>query len=134
MSIHRNHPGLRRLHIVARWMDSRFRIPGTRIRFGLDSVLGLVPGIGDSITALSGIYFVSQAHALGVPFGTKARMVLNTLIDMIIGAIPLVGDIFDIGFKANSRNVALIERHLARSGQAGCRVLEGEIPLVARSY
>ncbi|MDA0664939.1 MAG: DUF4112 domain-containing protein [Proteobacteria bacterium] len=112
----RGHHSLSRMRAVAWWLDNRFRIPGTNIRFGLDVLLGLLPGIGDSVSALSGVYFISQAHALGVPLPVKLRMAGNVLGDMIVGAVPLLGDIFDIGFKANMRNLALIEDHLARTG------------------
>lgn len=106
---------LRRLDILADWLDSRFKVPGTDIRFGLDAVLGLVPGIGDGMLALPSVYLIASAHSLGVPKLTLLRMGWNVLIDMMIGAIPLIGDIFDIGFKANRRNIALIKKHLQKN-------------------
>ncbi|MEX2618098.1 MAG: DUF4112 domain-containing protein [Alphaproteobacteria bacterium] len=121
---------LSQMRTVAWWLDSRFRIPGTGIRIGLDGLLGLLPGIGDSVTALSGVYFIGQAHALGVPLPVKARMAANVLGDMIVGSIPLIGDIFDIGFKANLRNLALIEEHLARRGHPA----DGNGPPRARDW
>lgn len=103
---------LRRLDTLADWLDSRFKLPGTDIRFGLDSLLGLVPGIGDGVLALPSVYLIASAHSMGVPKMTLLRMSWNVLIDMLIGAIPLIGDIFDVGFKANRRNIALIRKHL----------------------
>lgn len=93
-------------------LDARFRIPGTGIRFGLDSLIGLVPGVGDTATALIGLYIVLRARALGASRWTQARMVGNVLVDMVIGAIPLVGDIFDVAYKSNLRNVRLLQRSL----------------------
>jgi hypothetical protein len=104
-------PEIRNLNALARLMDARFRIPGTNIRFGLDAIIGLVPGIGDLITlAISG-YIVSSAAKLGASNYVMARMVLNTGIDALIGAIPLIGDIFDVGFKANQKNIRLLQQH-----------------------
>jgi hypothetical protein len=104
---------IRRLENLADWMDSRFRLPGTNIRFGLDSLLGLIPGLGDGVLALPSAYVVLAAHRLGVSPLVLARMAGNVGIDMVIGAIPVLGDLFDVGFKANRRNVALLRRHLS---------------------
>ncbi|MFX4223217.1 MAG: DUF4112 domain-containing protein [Thalassobaculum sp.] len=103
------------LERLADLMDSRFRIPGTGIRFGVDAVLGLVPGIGDGLVTVPGVYILVRAHRMGAPFLLLARMALNLAIDLVVGTIPLVGDIFDIGFRANRRNVALLRRHFARA-------------------
>lgn len=105
---------LRRLDTLADWLDSRFKLPGTNIRFGLDAIFGLVPGVGDGVLALPSVYLIASAHSMGVPKMTLLRMAWNVLIDMLIGAIPLVGDIFDVGFKANRRNIALVRKHLDR--------------------
>ena len=105
-------PRLREIELIARLLDDRFRIPGTAIRFGLDGLVGLVPGIGDTATALAALYVVHRAHALGVPKPVVARMVGNVLIDMAVGSIPLLGDIFDVAFKANRRNLDLLRRNL----------------------
>lgn len=101
------------LHLerLADWMDSRFRVPGTELRFGLDGLLGFVPGIGDSVTALPAAYLIMRARAIGAPPHLQARMVGNVLMDLLIGALPLVGDLFDFGFKANRRNVGLLREH-----------------------
>ncbi|MGR3571585.1 DUF4112 domain-containing protein [Brevirhabdus sp.] len=103
---------LRRLDRLAQLLDSRFRIPGTGIRFGLDGLIGLVPGLGDLATLAPSAYLLVQANRLGVSKATMLRMAGNTGIDFAIGAVPLLGDIFDIGFKANNRNVALLRADL----------------------
>lgn len=111
------HDEIRKLERFAHWLDDRFRVPGTNIRFGLDSLIGLVPGVGDSATAVSAAYLVLRAHRLGAPTHLLGRMAGNILIDMVVGAIPLLGDIFDVGFKANRRNIELLKRHV-QSGPA----------------
>ncbi len=103
---------LRHLEQVADWMDTRFRVPGTEFRFGLDGLLGLVPGIGDGVTALPALYIIARARSIGAPTHVQARMVGNMLIDLLVGAVPLVGDLFDVGFKANRRNIKLLRQHL----------------------
>ena len=105
---------LRDLELLAEWLDSRFRIPGTRIRFGLDSVLGLVPGVGDAVTTIPAAYMLFRAHQMGVPRSTLGRMGWNVALDLMVGAIPLVGDLFDLGFKANRRNYELLRQHLGQ--------------------
>jgi len=98
--------------VLARAMDSSFRVPGTPIRFGWDSLLGLIPGVGDAVTALAGGWILHAAHQAGVPKAVLARMVGNIAVDLTLGAVPLVGDLFDIYWKSNIRNVRLLERHL----------------------
>lgn len=96
---------------LARLLDSQFRVPGTRLRFGIDGVLGLLPGVGDAAgLALSSMVIV-QAVRLGARGATVARMVLNVAIDTVLGAVPVLGSVFDFAFKANNRNVALLQRH-----------------------
>jgi hypothetical protein len=95
-------------------MDSRFQIPGTNIRLGLDAVLGLVPGVGDSISAIISAYIFQQLRRHDLPWHVQARMVGNIFLDFGLGAIPLLGDLFDIGFKANRANLALARKHLGR--------------------
>lgn len=99
---------LARLERLARLMDARFAIPGTRIRFGLDALIGLAPGVGDAVALVPGAWILVRAHALGARRRTLARMAGNLAIDWFAGSIPLVGDIFDVGFRANIRNVALL--------------------------
>jgi Domain of unknown function (DUF4112) len=103
--------GLEALRRWARIFDSAFRIPGTQITFGLDPILGLVPGLGDVASPVFSLFFVWHGFRLGVPKVVLARMVLNVLIDAGVGAIPIVGDLFDFGWKANAWNLALLERH-----------------------
>ena len=89
-------------------LDVAFVVPGTRIRFGVDALIGLVPGIGDIITTALSLYIVSEAYSLGAPRGVIARMLANVALDGAIGAIPLVGDAFDVAWRANRRNIALL--------------------------
>ncbi|WP_298430675.1 DUF4112 domain-containing protein [uncultured Jannaschia sp.] len=102
---------LDRLDRLAWNLDSRYRLPGTQIRFGWDVLLGLVPGLGDVAALAPASYIWLEAHRMGAPTHVKARMALNTGIDWVVGTIPLVGDIFDVGLKANRRNVALLRSH-----------------------
>ena len=103
-----------RIERVAKLMDSRFGIPGTRFRFGLDSLIGLIPGVGDAVTALPAIWTLWQARRLGVSRRTQIWMVLNTLIDFVLGSVPVVGDIFDFAFKAHRKNFELLRKELER--------------------
>lgn len=107
---------LSRLRRIARLLDAQFCIPGTSWRFGADSLLGLVPGLGDSATALVSLYILIEAHRLGVRPATLARMGWNVALDLGLGAVPLAGDIFDFFWKSNLRNIELLERDLARRG------------------
>lgn len=108
---------LRDLESLAGWLDSRFRMPGTNIRFGLDSIIGLVPGIGDGLSAIPSGYILVRAHRLGASKTVLALMGLNALIDFVIGVVPVVGDLFDVGFRANRRNVALLRAHFERESK-----------------
>lgn len=103
---------LRRLERLVSLLDDRFRIPGTRIRFGLDPVIGLIPGVGDAVSLGSSLWLIAEARAAGAPMGLILRMVWNSLIDAMLGAIPLIGDLFDVANKANRRNLELLRRHL----------------------
>lgn len=96
---------------LARLLDSQFGIPGTRLRFGVDAVVGLVPGIGDAAGLALSSYVILQAVGLGARGATVARMVLNVALDAVFGSVPVVGTVFDLWFKANNRNLALLERH-----------------------
>ena len=96
-------------------LDSQFRVPGTNIRFGLDAIVGLIPGLGDVSTPVFAALILVQGVRMRVPVVVQARMVLNAAIDMLLGLVPILGDLADIGFKANLRNLALLERH-ARPG------------------
>ena len=101
-----------RLSKLADLLDSRFRIPGTGIRFGVDSLLGLFPILGDGASALPAIYLIHRARRLGVPQALLNVMMANLAVDLAVGAIPVLGDFFDIAFKANRRNIALLKHHL----------------------
>jgi heme/copper-type cytochrome/quinol oxidase subunit 2 len=116
---------LKGIDLMARLMDSQFRVPGTEIRFGLDAIIGLIPGAGDLSTfAVSG-YMVMLMAKNGASSYLVARMVLNILIDAVIGAIPLIGDLFDVAFKANTRNLRLMQQHYTegRHGGSGWKVV-----------
>jgi len=97
-----------RLDTLATLLDTAFLIPGTNIRFGLDALIGLVPVIGDAVTTLTSLYIVREARALGVSRFVIARMLANVDIDGMAGAVPFVGDIFDVAWRANRRNIALL--------------------------
>lgn len=100
---------------LADFLDTRYRIPGTRLRFGIDAILGLVPGIGDSLAALPALYLIWRARQLGVPKGLLLRMIANVGLDTVFGSVPVAGNVFDLFFKASRRNVALLRRHIERS-------------------
>ena len=104
---------------IARLMDSQFRLPGTKFRFGLDPLLGLLPVVGDLSTfAISGALLLTMLRH-GASGTVVVRMALNILLDTVIGAIPLVGNIFDFAYKSNERNVALLRRHYAEGRHTG---------------
>ena len=110
---------LKHLETLAKLLDAQFRIPGTDFRFGLDGIIGLIPGAGDLSTfAVSG-YMVLILARNGASGYVLARMVLNILIDAVIGAIPLIGDLFDIAFKANMRNMKLMQEHYREGRHRG---------------
>ena len=109
---------LHRLERLEHGMDTLFRIPGSDIRVGLDTILGLLPGIGDTATMLPAAYIVYCAKRLGVPRALLVRMSGNVAIDWLVGSIPVLGDLFDLGFKANRRNVKMLRRHLGRKASS----------------
>ncbi len=110
-----SHQKIQDLRRLAEWLDTKFLIPGTDIRFGLDSLLGVIPGVGDSVTLLFSAYFVRQAHTMGVPKRTLARMIWNVFLDWLIGLVPFFGDIFDVGWKANVKNIELLQSHIDKT-------------------
>jgi Domain of unknown function (DUF4112) len=117
-----------RLEALARLMDGAFVLPGTHIRVGLDAIIGLLPVAGDIISGLISSYLVWEARQLGAPKWLIARMMGNTLLDTVVGSVPVFGDAFDVVFRANMKNVALLRRHMEKRGltcPAG-RVIEGE--------
>ena len=103
---------LARLRRMAWLLDGAARLPGTRFRFGLNSVIGLVPGGGDVVLAGLSLMIVWEARRLGAPPALLARMIANVGIEAAGGAVPILGDLFDMAFKANLRNLALLEAHL----------------------
>ena len=110
---------LRWVERVARLMDSQFRLPGTRFRFGLDPLLGLVPIVGDlSSTAVSVALLLTMLRH-GASGAMVVRMALNILLDTVVGAIPILGNVFDFAYKSNERNVALLRRHYAEGRHSG---------------
>lgn len=102
---------------LARLLDSRFNIPGMNMKFGIDSLIGLIPGIGDLLTAILGLYVIIRSIHLGASVTLILRMLLNLLIDAILGALPFVGDIFDLGFRSNSMNINMLVKHLESKGK-----------------
>jgi hypothetical protein len=92
-------------------LDSLFELPVVKVRVGLDAIVGLIPGLGDLATPLFGSYLLLQAFRMRVPKVILMRMVFNVALDALTGLVPILGDLFDIAFKANMRNMALIERH-----------------------
>ena len=98
---------------LAQVWDAALRVPGTPFAIGLDPLLGLVPGVGDALGAGVALWIVLQAARLGASASTLLQMLGNVAIDALIGAVPVAGDVFDFAWKANLRNVALLERHIA---------------------
>jgi len=101
-------------------------VPGTNIRFGLDAIVGLVPGIGDFLMSLVSLYIVHEARQLGAPTHLLVRMVANIAIDGIVGSAPVAGDIFDVMWRANRRNMALLYSHLRSQGEFARSVSDAE--------
>ncbi len=134
VSIHEP-PQLGHLRALSRLLDNAFTIPGTRFRFGLDALIGLVPGLGDAVSAAFSGYLVLQASRLGAPKSVLNRMVANVAIDTVVGWVPLLGDLFDVAWKSNARNMALLEEHLrhpsaAKAGSRRALVLLGALLVV----
>jgi hypothetical protein len=100
-----------RLRRLAWLIDGAFRLPGSRFRFGLNSVIGLAPAAGDALLTAISLYIVYEARQLGLPKLKLARMLKNVAIEAAAGAVPVLGDLFDVAFKANLRNLAILEEH-----------------------
>jgi hypothetical protein len=100
-----------RLRRLAWLIDGAFRVPGSRFRFGLNSIIGLTPAAGDALLTAISLYIVYEARQLGVPKLKLARMLKNVAIEAAAGAVPVLGDLFDVAFKANLRNLAILEEH-----------------------
>lgn len=120
---------LQHLRRVGWILDSSFRVPGTRIRFGIDTIIGLVPGLGDLVAGALSLYIIAQSARLGVPRSLLARMGWNVAVDTLVGEVPILGDLFDVAWKANMKNLALLEAHLAAPA-AGARSNRGFVLLL----
>ena len=103
----------RRIRALAQFLDNAIQIPGTRWRFGFDAIVGLIPVVGDLIGGLLSGYIILEAARAEVSTITLARMLANVGIDTLVGAVPAIGDLFDAAWKANIKNVELLERHIA---------------------
>lgn len=124
----RTQQSLARLEALAQLMDGAFVIPGTKVRVGLDAIIGLVPIAGDLIASLVSSYLIWEARQLGASRWVIGRMIANTTIDTLFGVVPIVGDAFDVLFRANLKNLALLRRHLEKCGRlGGARIIEGEV-------
>ena len=108
---------LESLEQLANLLDARFTVPGTSIRFGVDSVLGLIPALGDAAGLFASLYIMTRLERLDLPVWTRRRMMANVAIDALAGIVPLLGDVFDVAFKANRRNIALARRALEKAGR-----------------
>lgn len=105
---------LERLDALASLMDSAIVVPGTNIRLGADAIVGLIPGIGDLVTAGVSCLIILEARRMGAPAHVVARMIGNVAIDGLVGTIPVLGDLFDVAFRANLRNMRLLRKHFER--------------------
>ena len=105
-----------RLDRIATLLDIAFFVPGTNVRFGVDAILRLIPGVGDAAASLLSCYLLYEARRLGVPPLILARMAGNVALEGLIGTVPLLGDAFDVFFRANRRNLSLLRRHFERHG------------------
>lgn len=110
---------LKQLDTLATWMDSRFTIPILNIRFGLDALIGLIPGVGDFTGFLVSSYMIIILAQNGASSFLLARMILNILVDALIGSIPIIGDVFDVAFKANRANLRLMQEHYQEGRHSG---------------
>ena len=105
---------LEQLRKFAELLDGQFRVPGTNIEFGLDAIIGLVPVVGDLVAGGLSMWLVSEARRLGAPQWLIARMIWNVGVEVAVGAVPLVGDMFDVAWKANRKNVQLLIGYFAK--------------------
>ena len=115
-----------RLELLARFLDGAMRVPGTNIRVGADALIGLVPGVGNLVTTAMSAYLIWEARNLGLPGSALARMIANVALDSAIGAVPFAGNVADVFWRANLRNMAIIRAHLARTG----KIIDGEFSRV----
>lgn len=115
---------------LSRWMDTAFEVPLVGWRFGLDSLIGLVPGVGDAATSLVSLYILTLAGRAGMSRATLARMGLNVGIDFVLGSLPIVGDLFDVWWKSNQMNAALLAERLAATEAQQRRSRRGDLLFV----
>ncbi len=108
-------PRLADVEALARWLDYAFALPGG-FRFGVAGIIGLIPGIGDVIDGVISLYIVFRAVQLGIPRIAITRMVVNVGIGTLVGSVPLIGDLFDVAFKANLRNYRILKKHAYHAG------------------
>ena len=106
----------RRLAFVSRILDDLFTVPGTRHRIGVEPIVGLIPGAGDVVSAAIGIWLIVESTRFRLPPSVIGRMVLNTLVDLVVGIVPVLGDLFDFAFKSNTRNLELFRRYASDPG------------------
>ncbi len=111
------HQKIEQLRRIAELLDGQFRIPGTDIEFGLDAIIGLVPGIGDLISGGISMWLIREARRLGAPPWLIARMVWNVAVDVSVGAVPVLGDMLDVAWKANRMNIELLSKHFKTSSR-----------------
>jgi len=119
---------LRRLRTVAMRMDAIFTIPRTRITVGLDNILGLIPVVGDFLAFAPSAWMIWRARKIGATPGAIAYMCFNTTLDLVIGSIPIIGDIFDVLYNANLRNFAALETNLNRRAARAQEIYTGKLP------
>lgn len=112
-------PDIKRLSWLSKLLDSQFRVPGTNFRFGLDPLIGLIPGVGDFISFVVSSLMLATLARNGASGNVLARMILNVVLDTLIGAIPLAGDLFDFVFKSNQRNLRLLQEHYTEGRHRG---------------
>jgi hypothetical protein len=115
-SNHSRRASLQRMDMLARLFDTAFMLPGTNVRFGIESIMRLVPSIGDAAASALSCYLLYEAHQLKVPSHIFARLVANVAIEGVVGAVPLIGDLFDVGFRANRRNVKILQDYFTSEG------------------
>lgn len=108
---------LARVTRLARLMDAAIAIPGTRIRLGADAMLGLAPGVGDLIAKIASAYILYEAHQMGLPKHKLLRMGGNVLVDLVFGSVPVAGDVFDVFWRANMRNIKILRDHVEKGAR-----------------